>query len=133
MELVERIKKLCQERGITLNQLEKAIGLKGTIARWAEHEPSIGKVRLVSQYFGMTVSELIEDKWDAVDFSDAWDDDDEPPQPTSNISAIYVKASSDAAAYLEKLHQETGFDVEIKSMEELKATVAFIQAYRGQN
>lgn len=51
----------------------------------------------------------------------------------SNISAIYVKASSEAAKYLEKLHQETGFDVEIKSMEELKATVAFIRAYRGQN
>ena len=74
MELVERIKALCQDRGITLNQLEKAVGLGGTIARWVDHEPSIGKVRQVANFFGITVSELIEDKWPEYDLSDAWND-----------------------------------------------------------
>lgn len=58
MQLAERIKALCQARGITLNQLEKAIGLKSTISRWEDHDPSIGKVRLVAQYFGATVPDL---------------------------------------------------------------------------
>lgn len=71
MQLVERIKALCQARGITLNQLEKAIGLKSTISRWEDHDPSIGKVRLVAQYFGVTVSDLIDD-WGGIDMSDAW-------------------------------------------------------------
>lgn len=71
MQLVERIKALCQARGITLNQLEKAIGLKSTISRWVDHDPSIGKVRLVARYFGVTVSDLIDD-WSGIDMSDAW-------------------------------------------------------------
>lgn len=75
MDLVERIKALCSERGITLNQMEKELGLKGTVARWQEHEPSVGKVRLVAQFFGMTVSELIEDQWNELDMSDAWAED----------------------------------------------------------
>lgn len=133
MELVERIKKLCQERGITLNQLEKAIGLKGTIARWADHEPSVGKVRLVARYFGMTVSDLIEDQWDRVDCSSAQDDDDNQ-RPTSNISAVYVVAETETAEYLERVRQEyPELNVEkFRTLEELKATVAFIQALRGQ-
>ena len=76
MDLVERIKALCSERGITLNQMEKELGLKGTVARWQEHEPSVGKVRLVAQFFGMTVSELIEDHWTGIDMTDAWEDDE---------------------------------------------------------
>ena len=75
MDLVERIKMLCADRGITLNQMEKALGFKGTVARWVDHEPSIGKVRMVAQYFGMTVSELIDDHWNEIDMSDVWDDE----------------------------------------------------------
>jgi len=59
MEIVDRIKMLCQENGITLNQLEKAIGLKSTIARWDDHDPGLDKVLLVAQYFGISVSELL--------------------------------------------------------------------------
>lgn len=61
MELISRIKSLCQDRGMTLNQLEKLIGLKGTIARWEDHSPSLDKVRVVAQFFGVSVSELIGD------------------------------------------------------------------------
>lgn len=61
MGLVDRIRTLCQANGITLNQLEKAIGLKSTIARWEDHEPGLDKVRLVAQYFGISVSELLDE------------------------------------------------------------------------
>lgn len=59
MELVDRIEWLCKSHGLTFNQLEKAVGLKSTIARWKDHSPAIDKVMLVSHYFGITVSELL--------------------------------------------------------------------------
>ncbi len=59
MGLVDCIRSLCQANGMTLNQLEKAIGLKSTIARWDDHDPGLDKVRLVAQYFGLSVSELL--------------------------------------------------------------------------
>lgn len=61
MGIVDRVRALCQANGITLNQLEKAIGLKSTIARWDDHDPGLDKVRLVAQYFGMSVSELLDE------------------------------------------------------------------------
>jgi transcriptional regulator with XRE-family HTH domain len=94
MELVERIKALCQARGITLNQMEKAVGLKGTVARWVDHDPSIGKVRLVAQYFGMTVSELIEDDWSRIDMSDAWDDDEDQKPASSEADGLEKKLTA---------------------------------------
>ena len=123
MELVERIKSLCQERGITLNQLEKAVGLKGTIARWTEHEPSVGKVSVVARYFGMTVSELIEDNWKSIDMTDAWEEE----SPTGSVAdgaeeklkklspelrALFVRFLALAAANPEKAMRYLSFAVQ---------------------
>lgn len=88
MDIVERIKMLCADRGITLNQMEKALGFKGTVARWIDHEPSIGKVRMVAQYFGMTVSELIDDHWNEIDMSDAWDDETKKDPTLTNENGV---------------------------------------------
>lgn len=57
--LVNRIRQLCSEQGVSLNQMEKSLGIRGTVARWADHAPSIDKVQLVADYFGITVSELL--------------------------------------------------------------------------
>lgn len=88
MDIVERIKSLCAERGITLNQMEKELGLKGTVARWADHEPSVGKVQMVAQFFGMTVSELIQDQWSELDFSDAWTDEKTESHPLADMGEM---------------------------------------------
>ena len=88
MVIVERIKSLCAERGITLNQMEKELGLKGTVARWADHEPSVGKVQMVAQFFGMTVSELIQDQWSELDFSDAWTDEKAESPPLADMGEM---------------------------------------------
>ena len=88
MDIVERIKSLCAERGITLNQMEKELGLKGTVARWADHEPSVGKVQMVAQFFGMTVSELIQDQWSELDFSDAWTDEKTESPPPADMGEM---------------------------------------------
>ena len=105
MDLVERINSLCRERGITMNQMEKAIGLKSTVARWADHDPSIGKVRLVAQYLGVAVSDLIGEDWSGYDLGDAFD-------PDEKILAQETKNPAPANGDEEKRRQDyiTRFD-----------------------
>ena len=59
--MLEKIKSLCQERGISLPELEKACGLgTRTIYRWDEVIPSVDKVKKVARYFGVTVDSLLD-------------------------------------------------------------------------
>ncbi len=60
MTLVERIKQLCKERGITFVQFERDSGLgEHSVYRWDTNSPSIIKVKQAAHYFGITVSELL--------------------------------------------------------------------------
>lgn len=135
MDLVERIKMLCADRGITLNQMEKALGFKGTVARWADHEPSIGKVRMVAQYFGMTVSELIEDRWNEIDMSDAWDDETKKDPTLKNEDEVHN--DEEIREYLQMIKDDPKYRMMFDltkgaTLEEIKATVAFLKTLREQ-
>lgn len=60
MTLKERIRELCIQKGINLPKLEDALGFgNGTIVKWDKSSPSLGKVVQVAEYFGITVSELL--------------------------------------------------------------------------
>lgn len=59
MGIVGNIRRLCEQRGITLNQLEKATGIAGTIARWDDHSPSVDNVKKVASYLCVSTSELL--------------------------------------------------------------------------
>lgn len=60
--LVENIRCLCRERGVSIQQLERELGFgNGTIRRWGENAPSVDKVKAVADYFGVTVDELLTD------------------------------------------------------------------------
>ena len=61
--IFENICKLCEQRSISIAKLEKEVGLgNATIRRWNESSPTVDKVMLVANYFGISVSELIEGK-----------------------------------------------------------------------
>ena len=61
--MLDIIRKLCQEKGITVTQLEAEIGIsKNSIYRWQANKPSIDKVQKVAAYFGVTTSELLGEK-----------------------------------------------------------------------
>lgn len=63
--MVEKIKDLCRERGISLWMLERELGIgNGVIARWKKSSPRIDSVKLVADYFGVTVDELLEQSQD---------------------------------------------------------------------
>lgn len=60
MSISERIKGLCVEKGITVNQLEKESGVgRGSISRWDAHSPSVEKVATVANYFEVTIDYLL--------------------------------------------------------------------------
>lgn len=60
MELLNRLKDLCKERGITIAQIERGSGLTlTTIAKWNRITPGIDKVASVADYLEISIDELI--------------------------------------------------------------------------
>ena len=61
--IIENIKRLCADRKTKINELEAAVGLgKNTIYKWAESSPSVANLKLVADYFGCTVDELLREE-----------------------------------------------------------------------
>jgi transcriptional regulator with XRE-family HTH domain len=59
-KVLERIKALCVERGISIAELERATGIgNGTIARWGQSSPRVDKLLAVADYFGCPVGYLL--------------------------------------------------------------------------
>ena len=60
MELLNRLKDLCKERGITIAQVERGAGLAlTTIAKWNRITPGIDKVASVADYLEISIDELL--------------------------------------------------------------------------
>ena len=58
--IYERIKALCDERGIPIYQLEAKAGVSnGTIGAWRSADPKASTLKKVADALGVTVDELI--------------------------------------------------------------------------
>ena len=58
--MVERIKRLCNERDMSLKDLEQATGIgTNSIYKWDRQSPSVKYVALVARYFAVSVDYLI--------------------------------------------------------------------------
>lgn len=58
--ILDNIKKLCKEKGVSIARLERETGIgNGTVARWGTSSPNVDNVRKVADYFGVTVDNLI--------------------------------------------------------------------------
>lgn len=63
--MLERIKRLCKERGMSVSGLEDACGVsRGTIGRWGENIPSVDRVARVAKYLGVSIDYLVWGKSD---------------------------------------------------------------------
>ena len=61
--MLDKIKGLCKENGMSVSQLEQALGFGNkAIYKWDEQMPSIDRVKKVADYFGVTVDFLIADE-----------------------------------------------------------------------
>lgn len=60
---LERIRALCAEHSITIAELERKTGIgNGVIARWENSNPRIDRLKLVADYFGVSVDDLLSGK-----------------------------------------------------------------------
>lgn len=58
--IYEKIKKLCDERGISIRMLEQRTGIKnGTIGGWREHQPTLNRLQAVADYFGVPLEHFV--------------------------------------------------------------------------
>lgn len=56
------IKELCDEKGISITQLEKEAGLKsGTICKWDEHSPLVKNLQAVAKVLKVKVDKLLKE------------------------------------------------------------------------
>lgn len=61
--IVENISALCKEQGTTFAEVERVLKLgNGTIRRWNEVNPRIDRIKLVADYFGVTIDDLLNAK-----------------------------------------------------------------------
>jgi len=66
--LIDKIRQLAKERGLTIAQVEREcdIGRK-SIYNWDSNSPSVNKVKRVADFFGITVDELLKKEGDKAD------------------------------------------------------------------
>ena len=84
--IVDRLKALCKEKGVTFSQFEKESGIGLHNAnRWDKSSPSVWKVKMAADYFGVTVSTIIGEDGGAT------------PQDTRLISAYHRATPADRA------------------------------------
>lgn len=58
--LFDNLIKLCNKNGISITELERRAGFKArTLASWKTSVPAVDKAHKISNFFGITVDELI--------------------------------------------------------------------------
>ncbi|MBQ6207684.1 MAG: helix-turn-helix transcriptional regulator [Oscillospiraceae bacterium] len=58
--LLSNIHNLCQERGISIAELERESGLgNGVVRKWDKASPTLRSVAAVARYFGVTLETLV--------------------------------------------------------------------------
>ena len=58
--ILDKIKRLCRERKTNITNLEKEVGIGfGTVYKWGKVSPSVDNLKLVADYFGVTVDYLL--------------------------------------------------------------------------
>ena len=60
MDLLERIQFLCDQRGISVAELERQAGIaQRTIYKWGRQSPSAERLQMVADYLGVSVDYLL--------------------------------------------------------------------------
>lgn len=63
MGIYDNVKKIADERGISIYRLERDTGISnGAIARWNDAVPSSVNLMKVAKYFGVTLESLLDTK-----------------------------------------------------------------------
>jgi transcriptional regulator with XRE-family HTH domain len=59
--MYNKVKRLCDARGISIHKFEADIGLaNGAVGKWKTVTPTLANVKKVADYFGISVDALID-------------------------------------------------------------------------
>ncbi len=59
--MLEKIKQLCKEHGVTMEELAKAVKVdRSTFYKWNDVSPSFNKVVEIADYFGVPITYFTE-------------------------------------------------------------------------
>lgn len=59
--IYDKVKALCDERGVSIRTLERETGIKnGTIGGWREHQPTLNRLQAVADYFGVPLNHFLQ-------------------------------------------------------------------------
>ena len=59
--IYQNILNLCKERNVSVAKLERECGLgNGTVGGWENGNPRVDKLKLVADFFGVTIDNLME-------------------------------------------------------------------------
>lgn len=88
MTLVDKIRSLANEKGMSLPQLEITLGLgNGTISRWKNSSPNTDKLQKVADYFSVSMDYLLGRETDKLTAKDKRD-------IAKDLDAIMAKLSN---------------------------------------
>ena len=60
--LLDRVKALCKEKGVTLGEMREACGIgNGTMNKWDKTTPSLTNLKSIADYFDIPICSLIEE------------------------------------------------------------------------
>ena len=60
MHIYDKIKEICEEKGVSVRQVEAASGLKnGAISKWNDSSPTIKSLKAVADVLKVKVDKLI--------------------------------------------------------------------------
>ena len=58
--IATKIRQMCSDRNITIAELERETGIgNGVISRWDTLNPRVDRLKLVADYFGVSMDELL--------------------------------------------------------------------------
>lgn len=56
------VSRMCKDRGVSIARLERDLGIgNATIRNWNVSSPTVDKLKLVADYFGVTVDEFLQE------------------------------------------------------------------------
>lgn len=59
--ILERIKALCAEQGLTIHSLEEKAGLSnGVVDNWGTASPNLGSIKAVAEVLHVSIDELVQ-------------------------------------------------------------------------
>lgn len=66
--ILKKIRDLCNEKGITISELERECKIgNATISRWDKSYPRVDKLKVVADYFGVSIEYFLKTEEEKVE------------------------------------------------------------------